>query len=261
MSALLNKLFGLPQADHLDLDGPQAIGVHRNIILSKPFLKKLYGDFYAELQKQASELAALPGRLLELGSGGGFLKSVIPDVITSDVCEEASIDQVVFADKLPFEAGSLKGIFCLNVLHHLAQPEPLFQEALRTLVSGGRVALIEPFNSAWSRLFYKNFHYEPFDETMIEWTMPEQGRLSTSNQALAWIIFHRDRDRFETLFPGLRIKTLRPHTVTRYALSGGLTYRAFAPSVSFPFFTALDNLLSTLPKVFPIFETIILEKR
>lgn len=260
MSRLLRKFFGLPQADHINLDGPQAIGVHRNIILSKSFLKKLYLDFYGQFQKQAEELSGRPGRLLELGSGGGFLKSVIPDMITSDVCQDPLIDRVVFADRLPFEAGGLKGIFCLNVLHHLAKPEPFFLEAQRTLTSGGRIVMIEPFNSVWSRFFYKNFHYEPFDETMTGWDIPEQGRLSTSNQALAWIIFHRDRSRFETRFPALRIRSLKPHTVSRYALSGGVTYRAFAPSFSFPIFSALDGALSAFPSLFPIFETIILEK-
>jgi SAM-dependent methyltransferase len=261
MSGLLHKLFGLPQTEKVDLDGPQAIELHRKIILSKPFLKNLYLDFYRQFQNQSAELAQKQGQLLELGSGGGFLKTMIPEVITSDVCADPHIDRVVLADRLPFQDGQLKAIFCLNVLHHLADPESFFRESTRALSSGGRVVMIEPYNSLWARFFYKNFHYEPFDETVNSWKMPEQGRLSTSNQALAWVIFHRDRSRFEKLFPSLRIRTLKPHTFIRYALSGGVTYRAFVPAFTFSFFSLLDRALSKFPSLFPIFETIILEKQ
>ena len=38
---------------------------------------------------------------IELGSGGGFLKEVINDVITSDVLELPDVDKVFFGEKIP----------------------------------------------------------------------------------------------------------------------------------------------------------------
>ena len=256
-----SRLFCLPEAQGLDPDLPEMAAVHRSIILRKPFLRKLYEEYYRLFREQASLVASLPGRLLELGSGGGFLKEVLPEIIASDVYQDSRLDQIIFADRLPFEAGGLKAVFLLNVLHHLSQPQAFFHELDRCLVRGGRVVMIEPANSLWGRLFYKHLHHEPFDESVKEWESPALGRLSTSNQAMPWIIFTRDRAFFERRFPRLRIAEVRAHTVTRYLLSGGLTARAFVPSFSFSFFSLIDRGLSSLTSIFPVFQTIILEKQ
>lgn len=260
MIPLLEK-WRLPSFEHADLDSAEALSIHREVISQKPFLKNVYFDFYAEFVREARALQALPGALIELGSGGGFLKSMLPDVVTSDVCAAPFIDRIIFADKLPFPDGGVKGIFFLNVLHHLPDPEAFFKEADRALVNGGRVVMIEPFNSAWARVFYKRFHYEPFDEAAAQWRLPEGGRLTASNQAMPWIIFHRDRAQFESRFPRLKIKRLSPHGVLAYALSGGVTYRGFCPSGAYPLVRRIDRWLSHWPSVFPIFETIVLEKQ
>jgi SAM-dependent methyltransferase len=234
--------------------------VHRQIILKKPFLKRLYLDHYRCFIDQSKELDSLPGRLLELGSGGGFLKDVLPDVITSEVCAMPGIDCVIWADRLPFQDSELKGLFLLNVLHHIPKPASFFSEASRCLVRGGRIVLIEPYNSALGRLFYKRFHHEPFDETVTEWDLPKSGRMTASNQAMPWMIFCRDRIIFEKQFPELRIVSIQPHTPLAYVLSGGMSFRGLVPSFSYPLIRRGDQLLSKWPHLFPILFTIILEK-
>src|SRR5262245_42268223 len=193
---MLSSLLSLPEARGIDLDSADAVPVHRQIILKKPFLRNLYKEQYEVFREQADLVRSLPGSLLELGSGGGFLKDHLPDVITSDVALYPSVDRVASADQLPFKDKELKAIFMLNVLHHLSSPEAFFREAERCLTSGGRLVMVDPFNSSMSRFIYKRFHHEPFDETVTEWRVQGEGRLTASNQAIPWIIFWRDRDRF-----------------------------------------------------------------
>lgn len=256
-----SSLFLIPETRGLDLDSPDAVLVHKRVIQSKPFLCRLYRTFYREFQRHADALRDLPGEMLELGSGGGFLKALMPDVITSDVAAYPTVDRVAVADRLPFGDGMLKAIFLNNVLHHIPTPDDFFREAARCLTPGGRVVMIEPFSSRFSRFLYKNFHHEPFDETAQEWRVTGSGRLIGSNQALPWIIFWRDRALFEARYPQLEILETQPHTALAYALSGGLSWRSPLPGAAFPMVHRLDALLSHWPTLFPLFQTIVLRRR
>lgn len=257
----MRGLLRLPDADSVDIDSPSAVLVHRSIILRKPFLRRVYQDWYAVFQHQARQLTSLSGGLLEIGSGGGFLKDVMPEVITSDIGAFPTVERVMKAEALTFDRGALKGIFLLNVLHHIPEPQAFFNEAERCLARGGRVVMIEPFNSALSRWIYGQFHHEPFDPTVQSWDTPAGGRLSASNQAIPWVIFWRDRERFERLYPTLKIIQREAHTSILYLLSGGLSMRALAPSFLYPVVRIIDRLLSRLPTFFPMFQTIVLERQ
>ncbi len=242
------------------LDDPETILFHAKLISEKPFLRKLYADYYALFQARLKPISFRPGVCVELGSGGGFLKEIIPEVITTDVHLGPGIDRIVYADHLPFSPGEVKALLLLNVLHHLADPAAFLKEAERVLMPGGRVIMIEPFNSLWGRFFYKFLHHEPFNEKATQWQQQDMGRLSTSNQALAWIIFHRDRQLFEEKFPLLRLQDVKPHTVMCYLLSGGLSSDWSAPVASYPFFRWLDQRLEHFQTLFPVFQTVCLEK-
>jgi len=255
----LIKHLGAPEAQGLDLDSPEAMRAHRAILQRNKVLKRLYQDCYWTFGEQMKLLAPLPGRYLELGSGGGFLKDVFPDVTTSDMCKDPGVDRVIDASRLPYSHGELKGIFLLNVLHHLPDVMAFFKEADRCLVRGGRLVMIEPYNSWLGRIVYKNLHHEPFDETAQAWSVQGSGRLTGSNQALPWIIFSRDQPQFEKHFPNLKIVAIQPHTILRYLLSGGLSWRAMAPAFSYRALRGVDGLLSRWTGAFPLFQTIVLE--
>jgi SAM-dependent methyltransferase len=240
-----------------DLDDPRATLAHKEIILRKPFLKRLYEDWYSEFRTAAGQFPG--GKFLELGSGGGFLKDVFPSVITSDILPLECCDQVLSAEAMPFQAGELQGIFMLNVFHHIPHPWMFLKEAERVLSTGGRVVMIEPANSTFSRFIYRKFHHEPF-EPAGAWEFPSSGPLSGSNQALPYIYFERDRKKFEQEFPTLRIKTLRYHTPFRYLMSGGVSMRPLVPSWSFGFFSGVERMLSPLAGKLGMFVTIELEK-
>jgi len=250
----------MPQARGIkDLDDPAATMLHAEIIRQKVFLRKLYTDFYRQL------ITAVPDFenkvVVELGSGGGFIKDVMANVITSDILELSNVDKVFSAIDMPFKQASVDAFFMIDVLHHITDPRRFFTEALRCLKVGGKIVMIEPANTCWSRFIYKNFHHELFD-THAKWelTAGTQGPLSQGNGALPWIIFKRDRQIFEKEFPALSIVSMRNHTPLRYLLSGGLTLRQLVPSFAYPAVKAIEYVLSPVNNLVGMFVTIELEK-
>nr|MDQ3072708.1 hypothetical protein [Bacteroidota bacterium] len=84
MKEFILKRLRLPEYNEdIDLDDPKVTEMRMGIILRKPFLRKLYTDWYNIFIKK---LKGVPeGKIIEIGSGGGFLKEMLPEVITSDV--------------------------------------------------------------------------------------------------------------------------------------------------------------------------------
>lgn len=240
---------------NISLDSQDTFSLHRKIINSRPFLKKLYKDFYLEFKK-----ARVPkGPLVELGSGAGFLKELIPNVLTSDIVKDGSIDKVFSATKIPFKKGAIAAFFMFDVLHHIKEPERALREMERCLKVGGKIIMIEPYNSSWGRFIYQNFHHENF-EPNSGWKIKGTGRLSDANGALPWIIFVRDGKIFERKFPRLKIVKVTPHTPLRYLFSGGLSFPQLLPGRLYPVVLFFERLLSPLNRIFSMFATIELQK-
>ena len=248
----------LPEIRDIDnLDAPDVTVLHADIIRKKPFLKRVYIDFYTQF---AEFVQGHEGKVLvEIGSGGGFIKEVIGNVITSEVIELPGVDKVFSALDMPFDEGSVDAFFMFDVLHHITEPRKFFAEALRCLKEGGKIVMIEPANTPLSRYIYKNFHHEPFDE-QSNWELDRIGRLSHANGAMPWIIFTRDREIFEKEFPFLKIVKIRNHTPLRYLLSGGLTLRQLVPSFTYTPIKYLEYLLFPLNNLLGMFQTIVLQK-
>ncbi|MCW3078126.1 MAG: Methyltransferase type 11, partial [Bacteroidetes bacterium] len=143
-----------------DLDDPKATLAHREIILSKPYLKRLYLGWYKLFISKTKDIKG--GRHLEIGSGGGFYKEVFPEVVTSDILDLPNVDKVFSAEEMPFGSNELASIVMLNVFHHIPKPYLFLKEAERTLIKGGKIIMIEPANSSLARFIYKRFHHEPF---------------------------------------------------------------------------------------------------
>lgn len=240
-----------------DLNDEQTIEIHRQILQDKPFLKKLYRDYYIEFKKAAENLPK--GKLVEIGSGSGFIKEVIPDVLTSDVIKMPNVDMVFSATEMPFPDNSVSAFFLQNVLHHINSPIKFFNEVNRCLILGGKIIMIETFNSLWAKFIFKNFHHEPFDANAA-WEIDSGGRLTASNQAQSWIIFVRDREKFEKEFPELKIKKITPHSPFRYIISGGLSIRQLLPSFTYEIIKIFESFLAPLNKQLAMFVTIELEK-
>jgi SAM-dependent methyltransferase len=209
VGALVRRLLAEPRARGChDLDSPEATVLHRELIRSKPFLRMIHDDF-ARLLREVLERSP-SGPVVEIGSGGGLLKEQVAGVITSEVCGFPWVDVVCDARSLPFRSGTVSVFYLQGVFHHIPNVERFLTEVDRCLRPGGRLFMIEPQNTPWSSFLLRHFHHEPFDPSAT-WILPEGGRLSQANQALRWIVFFRDRERFVSRFPRLGIVWLEAY--------------------------------------------------
>lgn len=210
----------------------------------------IYEEWYAFIVRH---LPGTAGAALELGSGGGFLGTKVPDIITSDCTYLPWINLVTSGSTLPFKNKTLRGLVCIDVLHHLSDPCRLFAEAERCLRPGGTILLIEPWVTAWSSLIYASFHHEPFDPKTLEWETPVSGPLAGANIALPWIMFERDRIKFEGRFPFLKIDFINLSMPFRYLLSGGIGHLLSAPAMTFTLWKKIEGILSPFNKHLAMF--------
>ena len=64
--------------------------------------------------------------IVEIGSGAGFIKKIIPNTVTSEIISLEGIDMQLDATNLNFDNNSLDAILLLNVFHHISEPEKFF---------------------------------------------------------------------------------------------------------------------------------------
>ncbi|MDR2564294.1 MAG: class I SAM-dependent methyltransferase [Prevotellaceae bacterium] len=232
---------------------------HRDILKKKSFLRKLYIDWYNYLINKSKEVENKEGKILEIGSGGGFFKEIFSEVITSDILKLDNVDEVFNAEQLPFSDNSLKSIVMINVFHHIPRPYLLLEEAQRSLVEGGKILMIEPANSSFARFIYTRFHSEPFDvngEREIKADSP----LFNSNQALPYIYFERDLPRFQSTYKQLTLKSIHYHTPFSYLLSGGFSKPSLLPGFMYSTVKFAEGLLRPFNRKIGLFCTIEIEK-
>jgi SAM-dependent methyltransferase len=253
----LRRLLAHPLTRDLDIDDPRTTQLRREILRSKPFLERLYREWYALI---AAGLPVGEGPILELGSGAGFFAEVFPDLITSEVRFYDHVRTVLDGQRLPFRDGSLRGIAMTNVLHHIPDVHAFLSEAHRCLHVGGRIAAVEPWVSRWSRIVYAGAHHEPFEPDDPSWELHGTGPLSAANGALPWMVFERDRERFEREFPRLRIRAVTPMVPLRYLVCGGIASRNFMPAATFPLWRGLERALTPWMRSLAMFALIVVEK-
>ncbi len=236
-----------------DLDDASTASIHARIIRSKGFLRRLYTDFYQHMRDEGRYEDSQV--FVEVGSGGGFVKEVMPGVFTSDVVPQEGVDWVFSAELMPFRADSVSGIFMFNSFHHFKDPAAALGEFQRVLKIGGTIVMIEPANTPFARLVYNHLHHEPFDPA-AGWSVHSSGRLSDANGALPWIVFSRDYELFVRRFPDLRLVSLTYHTPFSYLVSGGLSWRQLVPTWSFLSFRFVEKLLAPVARWLGMFMTL-----
>ena len=213
-------------------------------------MKRCYDEWYDRLLRDARS-APPPGIMLELGSGGSYLKVREPSIITSDVVEQVA-DRVIDARQLPFAENSVRALLLTHVFHHIPDARAFFQEAQRVLVPGGVISMIEVAHTPFARFFFKNFHHEPYADHCREWAFAQNDSMMDSNQALAWMVFVRDRARFADQFPALKIESVSLLPWFGYLASGGVTRRNLIPHFLVPAFAAVEYLLRPFAPIFSL---------
>jgi SAM-dependent methyltransferase len=241
-----------------DLDSPEAIAQHASLIRTKPFLRRVYEEHYSFFRAQIGGVP--PGTLIELGSGGGFLREFVPTIICTDLVPANGGQLVCSGLALPFADSSLAALCMLNVFHHLQDARGLLTEASRCLKPGGKLLMVEPANTIFSRFVYRNFHHEPFEPSQSEWQLERGGRMTSANGALPWIVFIRDRQLFERAFPELAIDTIELCHPLRYLVSGGLSLPALLPISLYPMVSFAEKLLTPLMPQLALFMRIVIRR-
>ena len=226
-----------PRPTSTSLDDPATTADRAQLLTRHAYLRALYNSWYDAI---LAELPGVAGEVLELGSGGGFLRERFPAVVTSDVMSVPGVDRVIDARSLPFADGTLRAIVATNVLHHIPDIRAFLREAARTLAPGGRVIAVEPWPTPFSRIVYGTLHHEPFDMKR-DWSLPPGGPLTAANGALPWIVFERDRAAFERESPNLCVRRVAPHMPISYLACGGIGRAWRLPKAAFRLLRALES--------------------
>lgn len=242
----------------VDLDDPRTTALRRRTIVENTFLSKIYDDWYDRI------VASIPtgeGRVVEVGSGAGYLRERLPGLITTETFYLDGTSVIVDGRRMPFSDCTLKAITMSNVLHHIPEVTQFFSEATRLVRPGGVISMIEPWVSPWSRIIYGRLHHEPFEPTAQSWEFPPAGPLSGANGALPWIVFWRDRDRFEREFPEWRVERVTPFMPFSYLMSGGVSMRQLLPGWSYLLMRWFEKALGPVMPHLAMFAHIVLVRR
>lgn len=240
------------------------VSIDMEIAISKPEFVEVVRDIQTLMLKKAyptSHRINSEAKFIELGAGVIPMSSWINEVTSTDVVESAHLDGVLDATNLDLEDNSINGLFLQNTFHHIPDPAAFFNEALRVLVPGGRIIIVDPNHNLFSRVLYKKLFATECFEMNGSWNDASLHAMIGANQALSHIVFVRDRKKFERENPKLRIiETISIRSGLRYLLTGGLNFRRISPKGVFPILAKLEKRLTVL-NLLAIHWLIVVEKQ
>ena len=93
---------------------------HRQAWAANPALRALYQRWYERVRAELPDRAL--GRWIEIGSGPGLARELIPELELSDVVQAPWHAHRLAAESLPFGDGQVGALVLFDVLHHLRSP-------------------------------------------------------------------------------------------------------------------------------------------
>ncbi len=256
----MNSILTDPRLAGLEIGTPSWFGAQREMIKSKPLIRRCYDLWYRRMLADAASVPSVGGSIVELGSGSSYIKEICPDAVTSDVLPGIA-DRVIDGRDLPFGPASVRAILLTHVFHHIPDVALFLEEARRVLVPGGVISMVECAHTPFARLFFSHVHPEPYDDRRSAWAFAQRDSMLDSNQALSWIVFFRDRREFERRFPGFEIQNPEYLPWLTYLLSGGVNLRSLVPGSLAGPLARLDHLVRPLDRVFAIHWHLTIRKR
>ena len=248
---------------------PIEIGQHNREIRAnaehwrrKPLLQEIYRDFYAEI---AGELRRdLPGQTVEIGSGIGNLKTVVPEALATDIFPNPWLDRVENAYWLSFADDSIANLILFDVWHHLQYPGTALAEFRRVLIPEGRLIIFDPAMGFLGRIVYGLFHHEPLGwrEDISWWAPPDfspDAMTYYAAQANAHRIFVSGE--CAARLGDWRMVRRRLLAGLSYVASGGFSGPQLYPQSLLPVFRVVDRLANLLPAIFATRLLVSLEKK
>ena len=242
--------------DHKEIDYK-----NRKIYQNKDLIKIIYNNYYKNIKKNI--YLSDKKKILELGSGGGNIKKVIKECITSDQFKNKNIDRIENIYKINFKKNSISNIILIDVFHHLQFPSLALKEIHKVLIKNGRIIMIEPAMGLIPRIVYKIFHYEPNGFNLrIKWNnIPKKIPLSNqyfAAQSIPWRAFFLKELNLKSKYS---IKLIKPFSDFAFLLSGGYSYKALYPKILYSLIRLIDKILTSISiRIFSARMLIVLEK-
>jgi SAM-dependent methyltransferase len=264
LSQFLRNFLKEPRLNGMDPDSDILLVIHSTVLQEKKMMREVFSEFYTtciDLDNQYFSCSSK--KRIEIGAGVSFFKKNYPEITATDIKKADNLDMVVDAQNMPFENNSIRAIYGINCFHHFPDPNLFFHELERVLQVGGGCVLLDPYYGFVASRFYKNlFASETFDKTQQEWANTELGFMNGANQALSYIVFKRDKKRFEEQYPNLEIVLQKPlNNYLRYLLSGGLNFRQISPSFFSPMIKVVEFLLYPFHFIFALHHVIVIRKK
>jgi len=258
----MNKLID-KRLNGIDIDSPDRVLAHKKILKSKKMIQEVFKEFHNLFNSIDHEYFSGIGARLEIGAGASPIKESFPDVLASDIVMGEGIDLVIDATKINLPNSSLRTVFAQNVFHHIPDPTRFFFELERVLVPGGGAVLIEPYHGVLaSALFKRISKYEHFDKAQELWFSSGNNPMSGANQALSYIVFIRDRLKFDKNHPNLEVILISPiGNYLRYILSGGVNFIQLAPNFLIPTLKFVERILTPLKELLALHYLIVIRKK
>lgn len=227
----------------------------------KPVLRKIYQQFYRNITLFL--LKETDGLTVELGSGMGNVKDVIPNCITTDLFPNPWLDRVENAYALTFANESVANLILFDVWHHLQYPGTALREFCRVLRPGGRLVLFEPAMGLLGKLIYGSFHHEPLGlREPIQMDAPAgfdpRNHDYYAAQGNCWRMFRHKASR-----PELADWTVREtafFSALAYIGSGGFSGPQMYPAFLLPCIHVLEKLFNCFPSLFATRMLVVMEK-
>ena len=215
---------------------------------AKPLLRQIYAGFYERIVALVDEQVS--GKIVEVGSGIGNLKSRLPHALTTDLFPNPWLDLVCDGYDLPFRDGEVSHLVLFDVFHHLEAPNAFLKEARRVLVPAGRLILFEPFISVCSHPVYGLLHHEPVAMNQainLTHEFPRSRGYYAAQGNATRLCFRRELPDWPV---GWKVLHKEAFSAFHYLLSGGFSKPAFYPLGLLPIMRRMDAALSRFPAVF-----------
>jgi SAM-dependent methyltransferase len=214
----------------------------------KPLLREVYAGFYRRILDLVNP--GLPGRVVEIGSGIGNLKTHLPAAICTDLFPNPWLDLACDGYELPFRDATVSHLVLFDVFHHLRAPNAFLHEARRVLTAEGRVVLLEPYVSAVSYPVYALLHHEPVAlgaPLDFRGNCPRPREYYAAQGNATRLFFRREQGDWPA---GWSVVHAEAFASFSYLLSGGFSKPALYPGRWRRSLGDLDRQLSRWPRAF-----------
>ncbi len=228
----------------------------------KPLLRDIYKTFHKLIAKHLSH--GLNSYTVELGSGIGNIKEVIPNCIRTDLFPNPWIDRVEDAYHLSFSDNTVDNLILFDVFHHLRYPGTSLKEFHRVLAPNGRVLIFDPCMSVLGLIVFGLFHHEELglgDEIRMfapkEWSSNEDCYYAAQGNASRIFL----GGKYQSFLGNWRVITKQRISAISYVASGGYSMPQLYPDKAFPLMKAIDRICDLVPFMFATRLLVVLEKK